>query len=105
MREIFESYRPEVIFHAAAHKHVPLMVLYTAEAIKNNVFGTQLVGRLAGEYRSHDFVLVSTDKAVNPTSIMGASKRVAEIVVQGLDQCLTGVQHLRAGNALRVCRA
>jgi FlaA1/EpsC-like NDP-sugar epimerase len=101
MREIFESYRPAVIFHAAAHKHVPLMEVNTAEAIKNNVFGTQLVGRLAGEYGSYDFVLISTDKAVNPTSIMGASKRVAEIVVQGLDQeYSTNYVAVRFGNVL-----
>src|SRR5438132_10334124 len=86
MREIFEKYRPEVIFHAAAHKHVPLMEVNSAEAIKNNVFATRLIGELAGEYGALDFVLISTDKAVNPTSVMGASKRIAEIVVQGPDQ-------------------
>lgn len=101
MREIFESYRPAVIFHAAAHKHVPLMEVNAAEAIKNNVFGTQIVGRLAGECGSSDFVLISTDKAVNPTSIMGASKRVAEIVVQGLDQeYATNYVAVRFGNVL-----
>ena len=101
MREIFEKYVPEVIFHAAAHKHVPLMELNSAEAIKNNVFGTQLIGRLAGENGARDFVLISTDKAVNPTSIMGASKRLAEIVVQGLDQQYsTNYVAVRFGNVL-----
>lgn len=101
MREIFEQYRPEVVFHAAAHKHVPLMETNAVEAIKNNVFGTILVGKLAGEYRSNSFVLISTDKAVNPTSVMGASKRVAEIVVQSLDQTYsTQFIAVRFGNVL-----
>jgi FlaA1/EpsC-like NDP-sugar epimerase len=80
---IFETYRPEVIFHAAAHKHVPLMEVNAAEAIKNNVLATRSLGTLAGKHGVRDFVLISTDKAVNPTSVMGASKRIAEIVVQG----------------------
>jgi FlaA1/EpsC-like NDP-sugar epimerase len=101
MREIFEQYSPGVVFHAAAHKHVPLMETNAVEAIKNNVFGTRLVGRLAGEYSVGSFVLVSTDKAVNPTSVMGASKRVAEIVVQGLDQQYdTHFIAVRFGNVL-----
>lgn len=101
MAEIFEHYRPEVIFHAAAHKHVPLMEVNSAEAIKNNVLGTQLVGRLAGENNARHFVLVSTDKAVNPTSVMGASKRMAEIVVQDLDQRYsTNYVAVRFGNVL-----
>lgn len=101
MREIFEKHRPDVIFHAAAHKHVPLMEINSSEAIKNNVFATQLVGKLAGEFRAGDFVLISTDKAVNPTSIMGASKRVAEIVVQDLNQTYaTNYIAVRFGNVL-----
>ena len=101
MREIFERYRPDIIFHAAAHKHVPLMEVNSVEAIKNNVFGTQLVARLAGEYGAASFVLISTDKAVNPTSIMGASKRVAEVVVQDLDQTFaTKYVAVRFGNVL-----
>jgi len=101
MREIFERHRPDVIFHAAAHKHVPLMELNSAEAIKNNVFATQLVGKLAGEFGAAHFVLISTDKAVNPTSIMGASKRVAEIVVQDLNQSYaTNYIAVRFGNVL-----
>jgi FlaA1/EpsC-like NDP-sugar epimerase len=101
MREIFEKQRPDVIFHAAAHKHVPLMEINSSEAIKNNVFATQLVGKLAGEFNASDFVLISTDKAVNPTSIMGASKRVAEIVVQDLNQTYsTNYIAVRFGNVL-----
>lgn len=101
MREIFEKHRPDVIFHAAAHKHVPLMEINSSEAIKNNVFATQLVGKLAGEFDSSDFVLISTDKAVNPTSIMGGSKRVAEIVVQDLNQTYaTNYIAVRFGNVL-----
>lgn len=101
MREIFEEHRPEVIFHAAAHKHVPLIETNAGEAIKNNVFTTRLIATLAGEYGTADFVLISTDKAVNPTSIMGASKRVAEIVVQTLDQLYpTNYVAVRFGNVL-----
>jgi len=101
MREIFERYKPEVIFHAAAHKHVPLMEANVAEAIKNNVFATKLLGELAGEYETRDFVLISTDKAVNPTSIMGASKRIAEIVLQGLNRVYkTNYMAVRFGNVL-----
>lgn len=101
MREIFERYGPSVIFHAAAYKHVPLMEINPAEAIKNNVFATRLLGRLAGEYRVSDFVMISTDKAVNPTSIMGASKRVAEIVVQALNRSFaTKYVAVRFGNVL-----
>lgn len=101
MREIFERYKPEVIFHAAAHKHVPLMEANVAEAIKNNVFATKLLGELAGEYGTRDFVLISTDKAVNPTSIMGASKRIAEIVLQGLNRLYkTNYMAVRFGNVL-----
>ncbi|MDQ3181445.1 MAG: polysaccharide biosynthesis protein, partial [Acidobacteriota bacterium] len=84
MREIFSEYQPQVIFHAAAHKHVSLMETNPTEAIKNNIFATKLVGELAGEFGAKDFVLISTDKAVNPASVMGASKRIAEIVLQDL---------------------
>lgn len=101
MREIFTRFRPDVIFHAAAHKHVPLMESNTAEAIKNNVLATRCIGRLAGEFGASDFVLISTDKAVNPTSVMGASKRIAEIVVQGLNQAFeTNYVAVRFGNVL-----
>jgi len=101
MREIFETYRPEVIFHAAAHKHVPLMEVNATEAVKNNVLATRCVATLAGKYGTRDFVLISTDKAVNPTSVMGASKRIAEIVVQALNQQFkTNYVAVRFGNVL-----
>jgi FlaA1/EpsC-like NDP-sugar epimerase len=101
MREVFSEHAPQIVFHAAAHKHVPLMEVNAAEAVKNNIFGTHLIGRLAGEFKADSFVLVSTDKAVNPTSVMGASKRIAEIVVQGLDQQFdTHYIAVRFGNVL-----
>lgn len=86
MRGIFESYRPEVVIHAAAHKHVPLMEFNPSEAVKNNVLGTYLLAELSGEFGAEVFVLVSTDKAVRPTSIMGATKRTAELVVQDVNR-------------------
>ncbi len=101
MREIFTEYQPQVVFHAAAHKHVPLMETNPTEAIKNNVFATKLIGELAGEFAVKDFVLISTDKAVNPTSVMGASKRIAEIVLQNLNNLYpTRFMAVRFGNVL-----
>lgn len=101
MRQIFETHRPHVVFHAAAHKHVPLMEANAGEALKNNVFVTRLVGQLAGELGATDFVLISTDKAVNPTSLMGASKRLAELVVQSLGKVhATKYVAVRFGNVL-----
>ena len=82
LREVFEQVRPEVVFHAAAHKHVPLMEDSPAEAVKNNVFGTLNVLKAADAANVQRFVLLSTDKAVNPTNVMGASKRVTEMVIQ-----------------------
>ncbi|MGE5590097.1 MAG: polysaccharide biosynthesis protein [Bacillota bacterium] len=83
--QVFEHYRPEVVFHAAAHKHVPLMEAQPDEAIKTNVFGSKNVADAAFQVRAKRFVMISTDKAVNPSSVMGATKRVAEMVVQALD--------------------
>jgi FlaA1/EpsC-like NDP-sugar epimerase len=101
MRELFAEYAPQVVFHAAAHKHVPLMETNPTEAIKNNVFATKIIGELAGESGVKDFVLISTDKAVNPTSVMGASKRIAEIVLQSLNQkYATNFMAVRFGNVL-----
>lgn len=85
VEKVFETYKPDIVFHAAAHKHVPLMEVSPMEAIKNNVRGTYIVGLLSLIYNAKRFVLISTDKAVNPTSIMGATKRVCEKIIQGLN--------------------
>lgn len=101
MEEIFKKYLPEVVFHAAAHKHVPLMEKSPSEAIKNNVFGTHNVASLAHKYRAKRFVLISTDKAVNPTNIMGATKRVAEMIIQTINEkSETEFVAVRFGNVL-----
>jgi FlaA1/EpsC-like NDP-sugar epimerase len=99
--QIFDRYRPEVVIHAAAHKHVPLMELNPGEAIKNNVIGTMNVANAADRIGSEHFVMISTDKAVNPTSIMGSSKRIAEMYIQDLNN--TSKTHfvtVRFGNVL-----
>jgi FlaA1/EpsC-like NDP-sugar epimerase len=102
MREIFSRYQPQVVVHAAAHKHVPMMELQPSEAVKNNILTTRLLGHIAGEFNAESFVLVSTDKAVNPTSVMGASKRVAELVIQDLSQAgyTTRFVAVRFGNVM-----
>ncbi len=99
--EIFSVYRPTIIFHAAAHKHVPLMEVSPKEAIKNNIFGTYNVAKKAMEYKSKKFVLISSDKAVNPTNIMGATKRFAEMIIQAFNKtCDTQYAAVRFGNVL-----
>ena len=96
LERVFAEHRPHVVFHAAAHKHVPLMEANPGEAIKNNVFGTQLVAQAALRHGVDRFVLISTDKAVNPTSVMGATKRLAEMVVQCTSEMVTDRQGNRA---------
>ncbi|GAA0708738.1 nucleoside-diphosphate sugar epimerase/dehydratase [Paraclostridium ghonii] len=101
MDEIFNRYKPDVVFHAAAHKHVPLMEKSPSEAIKNNIFGTKNVATLSDKYKVKRFVLISTDKAVNPTSIMGATKRAAEMIIQSINEkSETEFVAVRFGNVL-----
>ncbi len=101
VEEIFEKYKPQVVIHAAAHKHVPLMELNPGEALKNNIVGTRTVADASDKYGTANFVMISTDKAVNPTSIMGSSKRIAEMYIQDLNR--TSKTHfvtVRFGNVL-----
>jgi len=101
MEAIFDKYRPQIVYHAAAHKHVPLMESNPTEAIKNNVFGTMNVAECADKYGAKRFVLISTDKAVNPTNIMGATKRIAEMIIQSMDaNSNTEFVAVRFGNVL-----
>ncbi len=101
VEEIFRRYRPQIVYHAAAHKHVPLMEDSPGEAIKNNVFGTLKVARAADRYGVQRFVMISTDKAVNPTNIMGASKRICEMIIQNQNlKSKTEFVAVRFGNVL-----
>lgn len=102
MELIFKTYRPELVFHAAAHKHVPLMETVPEEAVKNNIFGTFNVATLAEKYKAKKFVMISTDKAVNPTNVMGATKRACEMIIQYKAQHSTNTEFVttRFGNVL-----
>ncbi|MCM1232156.1 MAG: polysaccharide biosynthesis protein [Butyrivibrio sp.] len=101
MNGIFEQYHPDIVYHAAAHKHVPLMEDSPNEAIKNNVMGTYKVAQAADRYGTEKFVLISTDKAVNPTNVMGASKRICEMIIQMMNQrSKTNFVAVRFGNVL-----
>lgn len=101
LKEVFESYTPHLVFHAAAHKHVPLMEANPHEAVKNNIYGTKNVAEMADEFGASRFVMISTDKAVNPTNVMGSTKRIAEMVVQRLGKTSrTKYAVVRFGNVL-----
>ena len=102
VEQIFEKYKPDIVFHAAAHKHVPLMEKSPNEAIKNNVFGTLNCARSANKWGTKRFVLISTDKAVNPTNIMGATKRICEMIIQAMSRTTQGTEFVavRFGNVL-----
>ena len=101
MESVFAAYRPDIVYHAAAHKHVPLMEDSPNEAVKNNVFGTYKTAQAADKHGVHRFVLISTDKAVNPTNIMGASKRICEMIIQMMNQrSKTDFVAVRFGNVL-----
>ncbi len=102
LREVFEEFHPTSVFHAAAHKHVPLMEYSPYEAIKNNILGTYNTAKVADEFGVRNFVLLSTDKAVNPTNVMGASKRCCELVVQHFSKISENTKFaaVRFGNVL-----
>lgn len=101
IQRIFTDYKPEVVFHAAAHKHVPLMEMQPVEAVRNNIYGTKTVAEAADRAGTGIFVMISTDKAVNPTSVMGATKRVAELIIQNMNRISsTRFVAVRFGNVL-----
>ena len=101
MNQVFKQYQPEVVFHAAAHKHVPLMETRPQEAIKNNVFGTNNVIQACIKNKVSRFIMISTDKAVNPTNVMGATKRMTEMLLQANgDNGVTKMAAVRFGNVL-----
>ncbi|MBQ8426326.1 MAG: polysaccharide biosynthesis protein, partial [Clostridia bacterium] len=102
VNDVFETYQPQIVFHAAAHKHVPLMETSPNEAVKNNVSGTYKVAEAAGKCGVERFILISTDKAVNPTNIMGATKRICEMIIQAMNNRYRATEYVavRFGNVL-----
>lgn len=101
LESVFEQYKPDIVYHAAAHKHVPLMEVSPNEAIKNNVVGTWNVAKMADKYGVRKFVMISTDKAVNPTNVMGATKRICEMIIQSFNEkSKTDFVAVRFGNVL-----
>jgi FlaA1/EpsC-like NDP-sugar epimerase len=101
VEQIFEKHKPQIVIHAAAHKHVPLMETNPGEALKNNIVGTRTVANASDKYKAESFVMISTDKAVNPTSIMGSTKRISEMYIQDLDRTSeTSFVTVRFGNVL-----
>ncbi|MRS05363.1 polysaccharide biosynthesis protein, partial [bacterium] len=101
LEDIFSRHRPQVVFHAAAYKHVPLMESHPEEALQNNVIGTKNVAEMADKFGAETFILISTDKAVNPSSVMGATKRIAELIVKDINRnSRTRFAAVRFGNVL-----
>ena len=101
LKEVFEMHKPEVVFHAAAHKHVPLMESNPYESVKNNVYGTKNIAEISDIFNVERFVMISTDKAVNPTNVMGSTKRIAEMIIQDLGlRSQTKFAVVRFGNVL-----